>query len=146
MRRWLIPFVSLGLLLGAPLRLARAEPVVSYVPEMAPIPAIEELGPLSPGYALSPAEEARWPQLFAFVAAQVSDKVVQDLSRWARDEMKAYHYAQGAPPKLEALGTAGPYVVYAVTLDVLPSHSRAVKRWLSVYPRCRKTLPFMAGI
>ena len=113
--------------------LASAEPRVSFVPEMDALP-LEEYGALRDDYQVSAEESAGWSQIFPFVSRDlVSDQKVKDLSRWARGEMKTYHFKPGAVPELVAYGFNQNVVVYAATLDRLPSAHPSVVRLLKIY-------------
>lgn len=113
-------------------RSALAQPAVSWVAEMAPLP-LEEAGPLQEAYQVSDEEQAAWEHTQTFVDSFISDEQVRALSSYATEAMKTYTYQAQHPTLLVGLGANQQNVVYEVTLDELPSHARLVKRYLKLY-------------
>ncbi|MBT3784049.1 hypothetical protein HOF92_03665 [bacterium] len=78
-----------------------------------------------------------WSQVQSSVLTNISTKLVQSISRWAKKQMLTYDY--NSPQRtldfqstlwLDATKTS---LLYEATLETLPSHHQLVTRWLKLY-------------
>ena len=102
------------------------------IPEMQSLP-FESFDPLSQDYQISTNEQNSWLDFYPFVTDQIHDQLVQDLSRWAVNETRLFHYVPGYPAPLTLYGANSKQVIYTSVLANLPVHTPLVTRQLVVY-------------
>ncbi len=110
-----------------------AQPSVTTLFEMEALP-FDQFGALNKTYQVSEAEQLEWNHVQrSFVDTFVTSEVARELSRYAQKQMESYIYTPGRETELKLFGANETHVVYEVTLDELPSHSRIVERHLKLF-------------
>jgi hypothetical protein len=126
----LLWFLFMGVLEGGPSPM----PEIHWVQEMQRLPEVPD-GARPPDFtAAQTASLGRaWDRCAASVLPQVTPQKVRELSRWAKKQMENYRQVKGSPVAFRAaFATPGQLVAWTI-LEVLPSHSPVVTRWLKLY-------------
>ena len=115
-------------------------PEVVFLPEMQPLEAGYTTKPI-----LSPLKESqdfykKWNSILDFLAEQITTEKLMSISRWAKEEMKAYILPEKELKKIimDALESSedGRYIHFSQKAEqglVLPSHSPVVFRRMVLY-------------
>jgi hypothetical protein len=99
---------------------------------MSPLP-FEHFDDPSLDSKVSSEEQLQWEETQAFVDRLITSDLVRGLSRYALPQMETYNYHPSEKTALRVIGTHQESVLYEVTLDELPSHSKLVTRHLKLY-------------
>jgi len=126
--------------LGA-IPLTRAEPgnalpAIRWVPEMEGVPELNWPRADAQDFAEDRRQMLKaWKEISAAVQQELTAAEVIRLSKWAKPQMQGY----GGPPSLEhpdfqpqTVSVAEKQLVFEATLQVLPTHSPIVTRWLKL--------------
>lgn len=131
---------------------ARAEPEAA-LPEIRFVPEMERVSGLDwPRVEVGNYAEDRqrmlaaWPEISGAVRRKLTAAEVIRLSKWARPQMQGY---VGVPAldrpdlQLQAASAGEKQLIFEATLQVLPTHSPLVTRWLKlfvIYDRSRRMI------
>ncbi len=149
-RMMIAAFISVVLACGVVSRARGEEPAsaaaakLEFVAELGPVEEIKLLGD-KPSWTkeddarfagqIAAAREA-WKVEATKIQKDVTPEKVRSLSRWAKPQMEKYN----AVPRLDNVKTTAAGItadkkgiVFAGTIDTLPTHSTLVTRWLKVF-------------
>lgn len=148
MLRSLLPLLAcLGAITLAQAGPENAPPAIRWVPEMERVPELDWPRANARDYA----EERRqmlaaWQEISAGVQRKLTAAEVVQLSKWAKPQMQNYAAvpAIGQPDfQLQTASAGEKQLVFEATLQVLPTHSPLVTRWLKlfvIYDRSRRAI------
>lgn len=147
LRSLLLGLLSLGALLLARAEPGSAPPAIRWVPEMERVPELTWPHADAKDYAEDRQQMIKaWPKISAAVQEKLTAAEVIKLSKWARLQMQGY---AGVPSlerpdfQLQAASAGEKQLVFSATLQVLPTHSPLVTRWLKllvVYDQHRRVI------
>ncbi len=145
MFRLLPPLFLVMILLRVSTTAADEAPVfpmgLCLIPEMDFIPEVDGWTPCKPDQYPDQVRRVTslWKDKSDWVQRRITGNVVRELSRWAKPQMEKYRTVPDlAVLNLSALAIDSKHhkIVFAGTIDTLPSHSPLVTRWLKLFLLC----------